>query len=204
MYENLTLGQNGTTPKIATNSTPNPSLVASVSRISGGTMSTYADLDLWQMSTPKSKCLEEKPGEKGGKAEVELLYPVRELHKQNGAIKNTTPAPSDWKSSPEPSENSLVSIRDNQNNSKQAEDKVTSNAQFPSDGRDAEPHSGVWSGSRGGAEEGGEEEEAREAREEKKNCKNSHKWFPLSYDLIFHQIHVFLFINFINAVWTML
>ena len=69
-------------------------------------MSRYADLDLWQMSTPKSKCLEEKLGEKGGKAEVELLYPVLELHTQNGAIKNTTPAPSDWRSSPKPSENS--------------------------------------------------------------------------------------------------
>ena len=88
-------------------------------------MSTYADLDLWQTSTPKSKCPEEKPGEKRGKAEAELLYPVLEFHTQNGAIKNTTPAPSDWRSSPKPSENSLVSIREKQNNSKQAEDKVT-------------------------------------------------------------------------------
>ena len=88
-------------------------------------MSTYADLDLRQTSTPKSKGPEEKPREKGGKVEAEPSYPVLEFHTQNGAIKNTTPAPSDGRSSPKPSEISLASVRENQSNSKPADDKVT-------------------------------------------------------------------------------
>ena len=125
MYENLTLGKNGTTPKIATNLTPNPSLVTSIPHVSGSAMSTYADLDLRQTSTPKLKDQEETQGEKAGKVEAEPTYPVLEFHTQNGAVKNTTPAPSSGRSSPKHSKIALVSVSENHSNSKVADDKVT-------------------------------------------------------------------------------